>query len=162
MDNLVSLVLDKGIVFAIAVVAVSLVGYFIKLERDERREEFAEYRKDMSIWRKEMYDAGSAIKTSSSSTIRELKLEFGQLKAKMDTLADTLTRESVGIKQLSIQIHSRAETIKKSFDESLGKILIIEQNYEALKSTTQTKLTAIAQLYKNQEAQIDALKKFKS
>ena len=161
-DNLVSLVFDKGLVFAIAVIAVGLVGYFIKTERDDRKAEFAEYRKDMNIWRKEMYDAGSAIKTSSSSTIRELKLEFGQLRAKMDSLSDTLKAESVGIKQLSIQIHSRAEAIKKSFDESLGKILIIEQNYESLKSSMQTKLTAIAQLYKNQESQIEALKKFKS
>lgn len=130
MDNIVSLVLEKGITFAIAVVAVGLVGYFLKSERDERNSEFQDYRATMKLTQKEMNDAALAVKSSCFESIRTMKLESAAIISQMESFKQTLSREIMGMKVHSVEIHNRSENIKKSINELIGEVRVIKTSQE--------------------------------
>lgn len=137
MENLVSLVLEKGITFAIAVVAVALVAYFIKRENDRRDQKFDEFEAAMNVWRDELSGASLTTKSMATKSIETLKLESNMIRNKMEALTESLlemkvqiTKEMLGLKIHSNQIHERSENIKKSIDGVTGDVKVIKSRQE--------------------------------
>lgn len=130
MDNLVSLIFEKGIVFAIATVATILVGYFIKKDRDSRDEEFREYKRVIKLNETNMTEAAVAIKSASNEAIRTIKLEAAAIVAQMESFKQLLSKELLGMKAHSSQIHERSESIKKSINDVIGRVILIEKNQQ--------------------------------
>jgi hypothetical protein len=137
MENLVELVLSKGLTFAIAVVAVFLVGYFIKKERDDREQEFKEYKQVIKLNQTNMTEAAVSIKIASNEAIKAIKLESSAIRVQMDLMTKSmdefqsmLAKETQGIKIHSSQIFERTENFNQSIKEVLGKVILIENKQQ--------------------------------
>lgn len=140
MDNLVELVAEKGIVFAIAVVSVFLVGYFIKQDREDRRSEFQGYRDSLKLMQDEMTKASITTKKASTDSVQTLKLEFNAMRLKLDetiqsitSLKDQVNKNALSSQVMVTQLHERAEKLRVYVDqaaEKIGRILEFKEKVD--------------------------------
>lgn len=133
MDNLVSLVFEKGLLFAIAVAGVGLVVYFIKKENDRRDKQFENFESKMNLWEEGISSSSSTLKTALTTShldARQLHIQIEGFQNQLAEFKTSITKEMLNLRAHSSQIHERSENIKKSIDEVLGKVKVIETNQQ--------------------------------
>jgi len=129
MEGLVEIIAEKGVVFAVAVVAVFLVGYFIKQDREDRREEFKGYRDSLKLMQDEMTKASITTKKASVDSVQTLKLEFNAMRLKLDEttksvedLKTQVAKTALNSQVVATQLQERSEKLRVYVDQATEKI----------------------------------------
>ena len=183
MDNLVEIFLKQGPTFTIAVVSVFLVGYFIKQERDDRKEEFSKYMDYFEIVKQEMSKATISTKYGSNQTIQVLKLEFGSTRIQVDALVKSLELLSEQVKKDTLELKakhnglqnltsvvmdsmnehmekiSRVNELKEKLDMTFGQVKILDVKVEREGSHHRANMQKVAEVLGKQAVEIANLKK---
>jgi len=130
MDKLIELLIEKGVLFAIAVGLGGIVVWFVRRELKSYETRMGAVSSELKKARKEIVDAVEGTKAAIRTVISELQKEVSTAKFNVDSLATNIEifknevkKESLGLKQQSSLVHERSEKLRTYIDQASNKIV---------------------------------------